>query len=210
LFFVAIGALLYFHYNKKSYNVTVVVVRPRAGTNVFDYEVGKTGKHYKDRSSKEVRFKIYNAKKLGIRYNNEAIEDKYMIRRFDGKGKANLLVFMKPNSQGWLEPILMNLDGKAIFASVENQDLSYYETELQLMDALFNRKSFMERYYLLFLIILMVVVVCIQWYAAAQIHDAAQLNLQAQQVWADAMTKIAPYLQVSNQSVAAPQVVHLG
>lgn len=191
VFFIVIGVVLWYYMNKKSYNVSVVILRPRAGSTVFDYETGKVGKQFFDKAKKEVRFRIYQAKKFGMQYNEEAVDQKYFIKRFVG-GKYNPLLFMAPNEQGWLQPVMMNLDtSNGIIASVSNADLSYYQTELELMDSLFSNKSFFEKYYLIILIFLMIVVVCIQWYSAAQIHKAAQINLQAVQLLTDTALRIA-------------------
>lgn len=207
VFVVVLIAALYFYLNKKSFNFDVVILRPRGGTNSFDYEAGNIGKHYVDRD-KETRFQIYKAKKRGIKYNNEAIDQRYIVKRFRA-GKYNPLVFMTPNSQGWLQPTILNLDvAKGIVAQVDNSDISYYQTELELMDAMFNKKTFMEKYYLIILVFLMIIVVLIQWYAASQIHKSS-VNYQAgAQAIADAM-KYAADRFANNASSTGPQIVKL-
>lgn len=207
VFMVIVGIILWLYFDKKSYNTSVIILRPRANTGVFDLEAGYLGKHYVDRA-KEVRFKIFQSKKKGIRYNNEAIPQKYVVKRFIG-GKYNPLVFMTPNSEGWLQPTMVTLDtANSLLAQVDNADISYYQTELELMDAMFNKKGFIEKYYLLILIFLMIVVVLIQWYAASQIHKSAQLNAQAVQVMSDTLRYVAD--KFGGNSTTTSQVINLG
>lgn len=205
LFFGVAGFLLYVHYNKKSYKIEVVVMRPRAGSNTFDYEQGLMGKQYYDKEKKELRFGIYQAKKKGIQYNNEAVDQKYFVRSFF-KGGSKPMLFMAPNDEGWLQPIMMSLDAmEGIKAKVLNSDLSYFQTELDLMDSMFGNKGFFEKYYLLILCILMLIVVAIQWYAASQVHNAAVVNSESVKLLTDTAIKVATFTGGNNS-----QVVHIG
>jgi hypothetical protein len=208
VFVIVAVVLLFLYFDKKSYNVTVIVLRPR-GRDAFDFETGFIGKHYKDRSTKEVRFKLFQAKKKGVRYNNESIPEHFIIKRFFA-GRYNPLIYMSPNSEGWLQPVQLSLSmQEGILASVKNADLSYYQTELELMDAMFHKKTFLEKYYLLILIFLLIVVVAIQWYAASQIHKAAEINLQQSEVWAQVMNKFIE--TIGNETGKAPaQVLNIG
>jgi len=185
---IVVGVLLAFYLNKKSYNIGVYIIKGHSGS--VDMEMGAIGKHFYDKEKKELRFKIYNGAKKGLMYNNEAIPPKYFVKRFS-KGKYNVAVFMSRNSQGWLQPVEMNLVNAQLVAKVENADLSHYQTELELMDALFNKKSFMEKYYLLILVILFIICICILWYMAGQVHKAAQLNQQSAVVMSEAMKYMA-------------------
>lgn len=196
-----VGAILYSYFNLKSYNVSVIILRPRAGTSAFDQEVGSRGKHYYDKQKKEVRFSIHNGSKKGLQYNNEAIDQRFFVKKFF-KGRASPVVYMAPNDQNWLQPVYMDLNAQGgLSATVTNADLSYYQTELELMEAMFGNKSFMERYYLLILVFLMIVVVCIQWYAAAQIHKAAELNWQQTQAWSEVMKAFAESMSENKTQV---------
>lgn len=204
---VVVG-VLFFVLNKRSYRTTVVVLRPRGGSAQFDYEAGMIGKHYTDRK-KELRFKIYNAKKMNVQYNNEPIDQKYLIKRFI-KGRYNPLVFMVPNSEGWLQPTSLTLDvAKGILADVTNADLTYYQSELELMDSMFNNKSFLERYYLLILVILFMICIAILWYMARQVHQAALLNQQSVAIMADALVKISQQT-AQNSTNGIGQVLQIG
>ena len=204
-FFAVVGFFVYRHYNKKSYKIDVVIMRPIAGSNSFNYERGLKGKQYFDKQKKELRFGIYQAKKKGLQYNNEAIPQKFFVRSFFNGGSVPML-FMTPNAEGWLQPTMMTMDGlEGIKAKVNNADFSYYQTELELMEALFGNKSFFEKYYLLILVVLMIIVVLIQWYAASQVHEASLINLQAVQLLTDTATKIAAYANGN-----ATQVIRLG
>jgi hypothetical protein len=204
MFFVIVGVIMWFYYNKKSYNIHVVILRARAGGKAFNFEAGKVGKQFFDKKRKEVRFKIYQAKKFGIQYNEEAVDQKYFIDRMVD-GKHTRMVFMAPNDEGWLQPTMLDFDmSKGLKATVDNADLSYYNTELELMDSLFNNKSFLEKYYLLILVILMIIVVLIQWYAAAQIHKGSVNNLEAVKL----LTQTAQ--SIASSSGQASQVIPVG
>lgn len=202
-----VGVFLAYYLDKNSYKISVWIFKRRGGpgSDVFDLETGAMGKVFYDKQKKEVRFKIYKSKKRGFMYNNEAVDQKFFVKKFTD-GKYAPLICMAPNEQGWLEPIHLQLAGGAAVAKVQNADLSYYQTELELMDALFNKKSFMEKYYLLILVILFIICICILWYMAGQVHKAAELNQQSALVMAEAMKYMAERFGNST----AQQVVHIG
>jgi len=200
-----VGLFLYFHYHKKSFRIRVHVLRPIGDTGKFHWDAGFRGKQAYNSRKKEVRFEIYQAKKLGLQYNNEAVNQEFFVRQVVA-GKNITHVFFSPNKQGWLQPITIGLDAvKGMNATVTNADLSYYQTELELMDSLFGNKSFMEKYYLLILIVLMIIVCVIQWYSASQINNAATLNKDALKLLTDTALQIT---QINTGNVS--QVVRLG
>jgi hypothetical protein len=193
--------------DKKSYNVGVYLIKPRGTSGAFDLEVGNQGKFAYDKQKKELRFKIYQATKKGIMYNNEAIKQEYIQKRFVA-GKYSPVVFLSPNKQGWYQPVHVQLDSEGVVAKVENADISYYQTELEQMDALFNNKSFMEKYYLLILVILFIICICILWYMAGQVHKAAELQRQSAEVMSASMRYMADRL--ATNSTGPSQVIAIG
>jgi hypothetical protein len=202
--FVAIGALMWYVLNKRSYNIHVVIVRPRSGTNAFDWEAGYFGKH-KLSKNKELRFLIYKAKQNKIQYNEEPIDQKYFIKRMIG-GKYHNQLFMSPNSEGWLQPVKMdfqNTDG--LVATVQNSDLTYYATELALMDQYFDDKDFFSKYGMFILVILSIVNACILAWA---IYKFGAISTSMQHV-ADSLTLVANQL-TSNTTAPVQQVIKIG
>lgn len=206
-----LGLLLWFYFNKKSFKIQVHILRPIGDTGKFYEQTGLLGKQAFNRKKKEVRFQIYRGQKLGLQYNNEAVKPEYFQRKSNSKGKVSMHLYMTPNKEGWLQPTMLTLDAsKGLIATVNNADLSYYQTELELMDAMFGNKSFFEKYYLLILCILMVIVVVIQWYAASQIHTASVTNAQAAKLLSDTALQIAQMNAHNSTISGASQVISLG
>lgn len=208
---LCIGAVVLYTINKNSYRIRIAIMRPRGQTGAFDWETGYTGKHTYNKN-KELRFKIYQAKKYKIQYNEEPIDQEFIIKSFS-KNKMKEMVVFAPNNEGWLQPINMALkDLSRIEATVTNADLTYYQSELEAMDSLFGEKSFFERYYLFVLVILFIVCIGILWYMARQVHQASLTNLQAVKLLTDTAQQVAA--QQSHNATAGPstipQVLNLG
>lgn len=214
--FLIIGIAFAVWYMKRaSFNVAVTVLRPIAGTSSFIKEVGYRGKQYFDKSRKEMRFSIYNGKRLKLQYNGEAIDQKFFVKRMF-KGRVFNEVYLTPNEAGYLQPTKLSFDDSltgALKATVTNADITYYQTELEMLDSMFGNKSFMERYYLLILVVLFLLCLCILWYMAHEVGVAADTQHQTGILITNALKEIgARSTQTINATSGgvAQQVVALG
>jgi len=184
-----IGALLWYVTNKRSYNVHVVILRPRSGSSAYDWEAGYFGKHVLNKV-KELRFQIYNSKKYKLQYNQEAIDQKYFIKRLF-KGKYHNLVFLTPNSEGWLQPSMMQMDNIGnLKATVSNSDFTYYMTELSEMDKYYDDKDFFSKYGMFILVILSIINACILAYAVYKLGGVSAAFEHASTAFSDAAVRL--------------------
>lgn len=170
---VVFGGIIVYLVNKRSYNVHVVIIRPRSGTSAFDWEAGYWGKYFLNKN-REMRFKIWNAKKLKIQYNEEPIDQEFIIKRMI-KGRYHSMVAFIPNTEGWLQPTRIDIDNLgALKATVSNADLTYYQSELALMDQYFDDKDFFQKFGLFIIILLSIINACILIYAISKLGKVSE------------------------------------
>lgn len=201
---LVIGVLMWYVLNRRSYNIHVVILRPRSGTTAFDWEAGYYGKHKLDKT-RELRFIIYDAKKHKIQYNEEPIDQRFFIKRMI-KGKYHNQLFLSPNSEGWLQPVKMDFDNQGgLQATVENSDLTYYAAELALMDKYFDDKDFFSKYGMFILVILSIINACILAWA---IYKLGNISVSMEHV-ASSLDMVANKLS-QNNTAAAQQVIKIG
>ena len=203
--FIVIGALMWFVLNRRSFNIHVVIIKPRSGTTAFDWEAGYFGKHTLD-NHRELRFKIYKAKQLKIQYNEEPIDQKFFIKRMI-KSKYVNQIFLTPNSEGWLQPVMMKFNNQGgLEATVTNSDLTYYASELALMDQYFDNKDFFAKYGMFILVILSIINACILAWA---IYKLGAISESMNNV-ANSLNLVATKLSANNTASAAQQVIKIG
>lgn len=201
LFFLGV---VYYVMNKRSYNVNVIICRPIQGTGAFHLESGFLGKHTLNKN-KELRFKIYNAQKYKLQYNEEPIDQQYFVKRMF-KGRYMNTVFLAPNTEGWLQPIFMRFDNmEGITATVTNADLTYYQSELALMDMYFNDKDFFQKYGMFILVLLSIINSCVLIYAIYKLGGVAEAFNHA----ADGLANLASAIS-NNATTTTPGVIKIG
>lgn len=96
----AVGFMLYV----RTFNVDVIIARFGNGT---DFRTGLKGKFILKKNkdgTKEWRFKIYNAKKHKLLYNEESINPEN-IYHHEIKGRVGKMIYLGENSQGYLVPL---------------------------------------------------------------------------------------------------------
>lgn len=188
-----IGLLIWFVWYRSSFKTRVFIIRPLQGTKAFKLEGPLRGKHFFNKN-KELRFKILGAKTKGLLYNNEPIDESYTVWGEFNK-KVYPTVFFQPNNEGWLQPALMKKDDlDNIKVSVTNADLTYYQSELETMDAVFNTKTFLEKYYLLIIIVFFLIILSMQGCQLKAAGKAAEANQFAAETSARAAENMAEAL----------------
>lgn len=217
LLLIAIGGLFWYLMWKKSFKWSVYIMRPVQGkSGAFKLETHYRGKHFLNKK-KEMRFKIMKAKKYNLLYNNEPIDQKYIIWG-ENKGVSQPIVIMQPNSEGWLLPVTLSLSElNKLESDVTNADMTYYQSELETMDSVFAQKGFLEKYYLLILVLFLIVILIMQGCqirstgkVADTQREAAQMNVQAVDKMSQALTYAVDRINGTGEPSKIPQVINLG
>lgn len=100
LLLAIIGAAMAFIIYKKKFNIDIIIIP-------FNGQPTLTGIKARDFSGKgkAYRFKIWSAKRLKLKYNEEAIEPSQISIHRTANGRVRRLIFMSMDSTGMLVPI---------------------------------------------------------------------------------------------------------
>lgn len=191
------GLIIYFLY-RKSFNVKVTILDNSKAKTVGIIQDGLRGKMYQTRPG-EFRFKIFNARRHKIRYNQESItpEDFYMLRLKNNKVK--MCLYMAYDSEGQLIPARFEsiihrkqvLDEKGNFVKdkngnnvfVENAsitalvkpvDVAWFYKEYDKESEIFDARSAFDKWGWLVLTICLILVLGAFLYTSYKFSDAAK------------------------------------
>jgi hypothetical protein len=176
LLFMVIGGILAFFIYKKKFNIDVIYLpfndEPMmTGLKARDYFTGK-GKDY--------RLKIWGARRLKIKYNEEAIEPSHITIHKTTNGKIKRLMWMTSDSSGMLIPskvvpdivvqtvTKINEEGKEVTEKVSSRvlrakytdnDVSWLAMEKEKWSNIFRPKD--KQMMWMFVVIAVLMVMCL-------------------------------------------------
>jgi hypothetical protein len=212
LWILMMGVLLFglwFWKLYNSYNITVVIKRPLGNDGGFELDTGYRGKYFFNQD-KEMRFKIWRANHFKIQYDEEPIDQRFVVPALS-QGKRKKMIFFQPNDENHLKPLLLtNKDKEVIQVELLNSDITYSMTEIQKYANRYMEKSPFERYGMLVFLIFTVVVAGMFWYSArsnAKAMDAMASNYAQVVGTNDAIITLLQSINITQSETKNPAIV---
>ncbi len=207
--FGLIGLILY----KRSFKVDIIIVRLGNGAQ---FKTGLKGKFYIKGKGNEYRFKIFQARKHKLLYNEEAVTPENTTQEENFRGQIKQLVILSPNDQGYLTPMkltpemysyqkkefykdttgaekekIVTVSTPVLKAKYGSVDVAWFATESNKYREMFDTRTLWDKWGLIIVACVMLLTLgAFMWNTSKNVEVAQSLAVSAE-VIRDALMHVA-------------------